>query len=477
MNKIKEHIPQKNTTQYTKQTPNTLGTKTIQDNRLETIQRKKQQELMNATVKNPIIQQKKNTTGLPDNLKTGIENLSGFSMDDVKVHYNSSKPAQLQAHAYAQGTDIHLAAGQEKHLPHEAWHVVQQKQGRVKPTKQLKSKVNINDDAGLEKEADVMGAKALQFKSQKNEKFAEKLSINTTKVTQLKPQLSTEINTNGFNVIGETHYERTLPIKQAKIKRTLEKKFIEDMGLKYWEEHEFNYENKKDGATVFGDNPELLFISDIISLNQNIEFMIACAKYLRGKDWDNDQDKNSTFVDNDCIYNNSLENLGHIKLRIEQFENRKVHNRIMKLHKDIVDNFPYKIALKTFHTKKSLVRTFKKLLDIGHEMLDLIGVDIKKGDLYRYDEKWIMNHKRRSSHMNASAKIACNENTKGVWKIGDNHVKDILELEKNNIKYTLMDKDGYEAYEEKKKQEISKEAQQGNLSFLLSSGFKKKKKD
>lgn len=104
-----------------------------------------------------------NNTGLPDDLKSGMENLSGFSMDDVKVHYNSDKPAQLQAHAYAQGTDIHLGAGQEKHLPHEAWHVVQQKQGRVKPTMQLKGKVNVNDDTGLEHEADVMGAKALQM--------------------------------------------------------------------------------------------------------------------------------------------------------------------------------------------------------------------------------------------------------------------------------------------------------------------------
>ncbi|MCG8575222.1 MAG: DUF4157 domain-containing protein, partial [Flavobacteriales bacterium] len=91
-------------------------------------------------------QQKPNNTGLPNQLKSGIENLSGHSMDDVKVHYNSSKPAQLNAHAYAQGTDIHVASGQEKHLAHEAWHVVQQKQGRVKPTKQLKSKVNVNDD-------------------------------------------------------------------------------------------------------------------------------------------------------------------------------------------------------------------------------------------------------------------------------------------------------------------------------------------
>ena len=107
------------------------------------------------------IQKKENNTGLPDNLKSGIENLSGYAMDDVKVHYNSDKPSQLQAHAYAQGTDIHIASGQEKHLPHEAWHVVQQKQGRVQPTLQMKGNVNINDDAGLENEADVMGAKAV----------------------------------------------------------------------------------------------------------------------------------------------------------------------------------------------------------------------------------------------------------------------------------------------------------------------------
>ncbi|SDG65340.1 protein of unknown function [Pedobacter terrae] len=109
--------------------------------------------------------QKKGTGGkLPDDLKNGIENLSGLSMDDVNVHYNSNQPAQLQAHAYAQGTNIYIAPGQEKHLPHEAWHVVQQKQGRVKPTLQLKGEVNVNDDKGLEHEADVMGSRALKMK-------------------------------------------------------------------------------------------------------------------------------------------------------------------------------------------------------------------------------------------------------------------------------------------------------------------------
>ena len=107
------------------------------------------------------VQRQSNNNGLPDNLRNGIESMSGMNMDDVRVHYNSSKPAQLQAHAFAQGNDIHLASGQEKHLPHEAWHVVQQKQGRVKPTMQLKKGVHVNDDTALEKEADVMGARAL----------------------------------------------------------------------------------------------------------------------------------------------------------------------------------------------------------------------------------------------------------------------------------------------------------------------------
>lgn len=117
-----------------------------------------------------------NLTGMPDNLKSGIESLSGYSMDDVRVHYNSSKPAQLQALAYAQGTDIHIAPGQEQHLPHEAWHVVQQKQGRVQPTTQLQG-VNVNDNEGLEKEADVMGGKAVQRKILD---FQNQISMNQT---------------------------------------------------------------------------------------------------------------------------------------------------------------------------------------------------------------------------------------------------------------------------------------------------------
>jgi Novel toxin 11/Domain of unknown function (DUF4157) len=99
-------------------------------------------------------------TGLPDRLKAGIESLSGMAMDDVRVHHNSSEPAGLQALAYTQGTQIHVAPGQDRHLPHEAWHVVQQAQGRVQPTMPLEHGVAVNDDEVLEQEADVMGQRA-----------------------------------------------------------------------------------------------------------------------------------------------------------------------------------------------------------------------------------------------------------------------------------------------------------------------------
>lgn len=104
-------------------------------------------------------------SGMPAGLRAGIEQLSGMSMDGVKVHYNSGQPAQLNALAYAQGSDIHVGPGQEQHLPHEAWHVVQQAQGRVQADTQMAGGTPVNTDAGLEAEADAMGARALQLGS------------------------------------------------------------------------------------------------------------------------------------------------------------------------------------------------------------------------------------------------------------------------------------------------------------------------
>ncbi|MDB4286141.1 DUF4157 domain-containing protein [bacterium] len=151
----------------------------------------------------------KNKKGLPDKLRSGVESLSGVPVDDVKVHYNSSKPKKMDAHAYAQGTDIHLGPGQEKHLPHEAWHVTQQKQGRVKPTTQANGKP-VNDDTSLEKEADTMGKKAFQLKS--TEQLSPKKETPTAFSLQGKSNSTTS---------GEVVQQKPFPVnKKFELEKT-----------------------------------------------------------------------------------------------------------------------------------------------------------------------------------------------------------------------------------------------------------------
>ena len=99
-------------------------------------------------------QKRTNKTGIPDSVKTRFEAMSGYSFDDVRVHYSSDKPAQFMALAYTQGNQVHIAPGQEKYLEHELTHVVQQKEGRVKPTFWMNN-VPVNDDKTLEREADI----------------------------------------------------------------------------------------------------------------------------------------------------------------------------------------------------------------------------------------------------------------------------------------------------------------------------------
>ncbi len=138
------------------------------------MQRRQQQQARVARPK----QQRVNRTGLPYHLKSGMENLYGYDLDEVRVHYNSTKPAAVQAEAYAQGYDIHLASGQEKHLPHELGHVVQQMRGQVQANNSVKG-MALNDNVGLEVEASWMGNMALQQYSKVNDEGNNETQTHT----------------------------------------------------------------------------------------------------------------------------------------------------------------------------------------------------------------------------------------------------------------------------------------------------------
>lgn len=186
----------------------------------------KHQDEKTRAVAQKVAQRKANNTGLPDNLKSGIENLSGHSMDDVKVHYNSPRPAQLQAHAFAQGNQIHLSSGQEKHLPHEAWHVAQQKQGRVQPTMQLKYSVSVNDDPNLEKEADVMGNKSLIQGNRASKVASLKKTVNDIPV--LQPRWLYEVHGSLHGDVVINHFEKLVNALKAHLTTPIDDRIFSD---------------------------------------------------------------------------------------------------------------------------------------------------------------------------------------------------------------------------------------------------------
>lgn len=101
---------------------------------------------------------RENRTGIPTQLKESMEQSTGLSLDDVRVHYNSGLPAKLDALAYTKGNQVEIGPGQERHLPHELGHVIQQKLGLVWANARHSSGAALNTDARLERQADEIGA-------------------------------------------------------------------------------------------------------------------------------------------------------------------------------------------------------------------------------------------------------------------------------------------------------------------------------
>lgn len=101
-------------------------------------------------------------------VRAQMEASFGVDFSAVRIH-EDGLAEMLDAQAYAQGTDIHFAAGRYEPssaqgielLGHELTHVVQQADGRTEETVQSKGNA-IHDDPALEREADTLGAAAVR---------------------------------------------------------------------------------------------------------------------------------------------------------------------------------------------------------------------------------------------------------------------------------------------------------------------------
>ncbi len=402
--------------------------KTFPDNRTETAQLQTLQDLMKTKSDFPV-QKKANKTGLPDNLKSGIENLSRHSLDDVKVHYNSSKPAQLNAHAFAQGTQIHIAPGQERHLAHEAWHVVQQKQGRVRPTKQLKSAVPVNDDPALEKEADVMGAKAMQMK------FMHGAASGSFATAERRGagvfQLASPLRNNVLNVVGENH-----PETEARLAREKLYTAAHAGSANYWTEEKFRVRAYKFSTDWFHD--KRAFADPFEQrFNHSQKFMQGNAAIIRGDAnaarndadaWDH-LNSERKFIHNLWVYLSNLSS-GLLTDQTDGFEVPEARRQEMLGYKQQVKN----IAATWQSARVDLAAAMHRPAPAVVFDWSAGGVAVAGGGNYgaRYKQSVdaladlnIVNETADDISRNRSAAMHVAANARhaelGVWKIGEAH--------------------------------------------------------
>lgn len=357
------------------------------------------------------IQRKENKTGMPDQLKNGIENISGYSMDDVRVHYNSAQPAQLQALAYAKGTDIHIGPGQEKHLAHEAWHVVQQKQGRVQATTQLKQGIPVNDDKGLEQEADIMGQQAMQLQSAAP-------YHHTPAVAQLKQGVvqRISIDTNKLNMVGEEHNE-------SQRRRQTEIAYCNHLfgrtGL-YWQEAAFKpieiFETRGDEAGLRLKFFYHTFARSFVKVIQNTNnggqpFLLSV-----GSTWKTLNTVNS-------LYQEEVTTLSHE-------EGTALHEMITS---GAWTGLQAKMNGLAVPENAGSLQYRRELVD---DMIKLKTYWESKPAIYEPSRVTVTND--RNSHMHNSATTAAFQGRVGIWKVGDNHITGIGQMFPTGRHYNLV---------------------------------------
>ncbi|MEM7102188.1 MAG: DUF4157 domain-containing protein [Bacteroidota bacterium] len=179
-------------------------------------QKSKDQSGKEASLSDNSVTQKKssspNKTGLPDNVKSKMETSFKSDFSDVRIHTNSKSAGELNALAYTQGNEIHFAKGQydpstkigQSLIGHELAHVEQQRKGKVKPTT-FADGIPVNDNHNLEKEADVKGKRAAEFKAptKKSTPKKSKPKSNKKKAKQKKAAAKkTKSNENAAFIKG-----------------------------------------------------------------------------------------------------------------------------------------------------------------------------------------------------------------------------------------------------------------------------------
>lgn len=351
--------------------------------------------------------------------KADGESFSGFSQGDAGMHANASELVQLQAPTSAQGADICAIPG-----AHVIGTKALQKQGRGASTFQyMDHRPEAKQAAQLQAIADNHSASVIQRKA---------------------------LSSTVLNVAGENHDT------SGKLRKWEDEYAKEKTGGKYWQEDEFKVKVPKPGkedetVSVFGD-PKILQMANIIHLStnalSNITRLLTELPQVKVT-------KSSLFINRlkvfgrcDSIKNYlpTLKAIGNAYKKLKREAQAELPNRpdlkaIYNFYSEFgdafYDNFGAGIDLWVSNTlglnrataNEEQVNLAAKngiaFLPIGLKLMN----DIFKKDSASFQEDQQEMKKvifKRSQAMHDAAIVG--RASKGVWKIGDTHIKDIKEI-------------------------------------------------
>ncbi|WP_298420672.1 DUF4157 domain-containing protein [uncultured Kordia sp.] len=155
----------------------------------------------------------KQNKSLPAKLQSNMESSLGHDFSNVGIHTNSQKAVQMKARAFTQSEQIHFAPGEfnpsstsgQNLIGHEFTHIAQQRAGIVKPTKALKKGVMINDDRGLESEADNFGRKAVRGEAVSKYRSTGLGMRSSVRTAQAKSNVMQMVSTSGGDWKTDTY--------------------------------------------------------------------------------------------------------------------------------------------------------------------------------------------------------------------------------------------------------------------------------
>lgn len=218
------------------------------------------------------------------------------------------------------------------------------------------------------------------------------------------PVLQSKIVKDKLNVVGENHKESDLDNRREQEKKIASS----DAGGEYWEEYQFN---TKGWFPSFGDDPDLRARQQLATLRDFAGYFVKdYATYSSAK--------SHTTEDHDKIYFD-------VSAIVDAARQAVIEER-QSTDPKVIDALPHAKSLGEWMTMIQDSRVKDSPLVLSEKILR--GIKDLQTNIIRYigNKSTDEISTERSAHMGKIASGRKGKKFRGIWKVGDSHVRDIV---------------------------------------------------